>query len=354
MNNIPTMTHRERVLAAIHHQPVDRFPTDIWAVPEVWDRLYKHFHVGHVIDLYDRLGIDGIFGVDPAYHGPLIAGPDPSLRYDEWGFGHCMQDVAGGVYEEQVYFPLAEMQTVQELEKFPWPSPDDYDYSVIPKRAAEYPDRAIMCGYSAIFYWHNRLRGLEQSLMDPLVQPEFTRYLVQRMSSFFQEYHRRCFEAGRGVIDVTQVTDDFGSQNGLLISPKVFDGFYRQHIQDAINLAHSYGISVFHHDDGDLRRLLPRLIDLGINVLNPIQWRCGNWDLAALKAEYGGRLCFHGAVDNQETLPFGSAEDVRAQVRWLKSTLGSDHTGFIIAPCHNIQSITPLENIIAMYETAVE
>jgi uroporphyrinogen decarboxylase len=354
MNTVPTMTHRDRVLAAIQHRPVDRFPTDIWAVPEVWDRLYKHFHVSHVIDLYDRLGIDGIFGIDPAHHGPLISGPDPSLRYDEWGFGYRMQDVPGGVYEEQVYFPLQAMQTVQELEKFPWPSPDDYDYSVIPRRAAEYPDRAIMCGYSAIFYWHNRLRGLEQSLIDPLVEPEMTRYLIQRVSSFFQEYHRRCFEAGKGIIDVTQVTDDYGSQNGLLISPRIFDQFYRQPMQIAMDLAHSYGISVFHHDDGDLRRLLPRLVEMGINVLNPIQWRCGDWDLAALKGEYGNKLCFHGAVDNQETLPFGNVDDVRAQVRRLKSILGSDRTGFIIAPCHNIQAITPVDNIIAMYETAIE
>jgi uroporphyrinogen decarboxylase len=111
---------------------------------------------------------------------------------------------------------------------------------------------------------------------------------------------------------------------------------------------------VFHHDDGDMRPMLPRLTEMGIDILNPIQWRCGDWDLKALKAEYGDRLCFHGGVDNQETLPHGTAEDVRAEVKWLIASLATDQTGLIIAPCHNLQSITPVENIIAMYEAARE
>jgi len=91
---------------------------------------------------------------------------------------------------------------------------------------------------------------------------------------------------------------------------------------------------------------------MGIEILNPIQWRCGDWDLRALKAEYGDRLCFHGGVDNQVTLPFGSAADVRAEVRRLLAELAPDRTGFIVGPCHNLQAVTPVENIIALYEAA--
>jgi uroporphyrinogen decarboxylase len=89
---------------------------------------------------------------------------------------------------------------------------------------------------------------------------------------------------------------------------------------------------------------------MGIQVLNPIQWRCGNWDLNSIHAQYGDKLCFHGGVDNQQTLPFGTEEDVRAEVRRLAQTLGQNRTGLIIAPCHNLQSITPIENIIALYD----
>ena len=91
---------------------------------------------------------------------------------------------------------------------------------------------------------------------------------------------------------------------------------------------------------------------MGIQVLNPIQWRCGNWNLGSLKDLFGDRLCFHGGVDNQQTLPFGTPEEVRKEVRHLAHTLGRDQTGLIIAPCHNLQPITPIENIVAMYDEA--
>ncbi len=343
------MTSRERVLAAVRHQPLDRFPTDIWAVDEAWQKLRLHFKTDDHVEIFERLGIDAIPGISPSYHGPLIAGPDPSLTYDEWGFGSRLQEYGGGIYEEQVHFPLANAESIADLEAFPWPSPDDYDYDGLRAKAAQYPDRAVQCGYWAIFYWHNRLRGMELSLMDAAERPEFTRFLLDKVSDFFFEYHRRCFEATRGLADIAQVTDDYGAQNGLMISPRTFDSFYRPSMQRGIDLAHAYDRLVFHHDDGDNRRLQPRFVEMGVEILNPVQWRCGNWDLDAVKAQVGAKLCFHGGVDNQETLPFGTADEVRAEVRRLKRTLGADGTGLILAPCHNIQAITPLENILAMY-----
>ena len=371
------MDARERMLAAIARRPVDRLPTDIWATPEVWTKLFDHFGVTEKLAVYERLGIDGIIGIAPPYIGPVperaqaYAGPSgvlvsggasggPTFQVDddqfenEWGMGFRRQTHETGAYDEQVFYPLAEAETIADLEAYHWPSPDWYDYSRLPEIAAQFPGRAIMCGYTAIFYFHNLLRGLEQSLMDPILKPEFTHYLVKRISAFFDEYHRRCFEAAKDVIDITQVTDDFGSQTGLLISPDMFDTFYRGAIQKAIDLARQYNITVFHHDDGDMRPLLTRLTGMGIEVLNPIQWRCGNWDLMKLKADFGHQLCFHGGVDNQRTLPFGTAAEVAAEVRWLKQTLGSDGTGFVIAPCHNIQANTPVANILALYETAAE
>jgi len=325
----------------------------MWATLEVYDKLYAYLGVDNTIDLYDRLGIDGIMTISPPYIGPeLRNGPD--YREDEWGCGYRPQAYGTGVYLEQVYYPLADAETIADLEAHRWPSPDWYDYAALPSLAAQYPNRAIKCGYTAVFYYHNKLRGLELSLTDPFLKPEFTRYLIGRISDFFTEYHRRCFEAGRGVIDMTEVTDDFGHQSGLLINPKTFERFYRGPIQRAIDLAKSYGLIAFHHDDGDMRPLLPVLTEMGIDVLNPIQWRCGNWDLERLKTEFGERLCFHGGIDNQGTLPFGTPEDVRAEVKRLVETLGRDGTGYIIAPCHNLQPHTPLDNIIALYEAARE
>jgi uroporphyrinogen decarboxylase len=369
------MDHRQRILAAIRHQPVDRVPTDMWATREVQEKLFDHFDIGRaqgpagngasllggelsrgadaILELFERLDIDGIMGIAPPYVGPPTR-DDGDYHENEWGMGYRMQAYGTGAYDEQVRYPLAEAETIADLEAYRWPDPDWYDYSALPGLARRFAGRAIECGYTAVFYYHNLLRGLELSLMDPILRPDFTRHLVWHISDFFTEYHRRCFEAAGGLVDMTQVTDDFGSQFGLMISPRVFETYYRAPMQRAIDLAKSYGLIIFHHDDGDMRKLLPALVEMGIEVLNPIQWRCGNWDLAELKAEYGGRLCFHSAVDNQQTLPHGTPGDVRAEVKWLIGTLASDRTGFILGPCHNLQPVTPVENIIAMYQAARE
>jgi uroporphyrinogen decarboxylase len=373
------MDHRERILAAISHRPLDRVPTDMWATAEVQEKLFAHFgidtardtcpggsvaaggislggglltrDVSAILELWDRLAIDGILMVMPPYIGPPlpVAG---DMRFDEWGMGRRRQSYESGEYSEQVIYPLAQAETISDLEAYRWPDPDWYDYDALPALAARCHGRAICCGYTAPFYYHNMLRGLELSLMDPILRPEFTAHLLGRLSDFFTETHRRCFDALRGMADMTQVTDDFGSQSGLLISPRVFDRFYRAPLQRAFDLARAYDLKIFHHNDGDVRGLLPRLVEMGIDILNPVQWRCGGWDLADLKAQYGARLCFHSAVDNQQTLPFGKPADVREEVKRLVQTLANDRTGLILGPCHNLQAITPIENIIAMYEAA--
>ena len=119
-----------------------------------------------------------------------------------------------------------------------------------------------------------------------------------------------------------------------------------------IALAKEFGIKVFHHDDGAMADFLPDLVELGIDILNPIPRHCPGMDAASLKARWGHRLCFHGAVENQRTLPFGTPEEVRAEVRHCIDALGGDGTGYILAPCHNLQPVTPLENILAMYDEA--
>jgi uroporphyrinogen decarboxylase len=365
------MTHKERILAAVNLQPVDRTPTDMWATPEVQEKLFDHFDIGigrktktdtigllggqlsrgveALIELWDKLDIDGIIDIRPPYMGDKRVTKD-GILYTEWGFGYKEVGYGRGVYLEQVVFPLDGISTIQELEDFPWPNPDDYDYRALIPIIDRCGGRAISCGYHALFTFHQYLRGLELNLVDPMMDPEFTKMLIKKMADFFVSYHERCFKAAGSRIDFTQVTDDWGAQNGLLSDMAIFDEFYRNEMQRGIDLARSYNIKVFHHNDGDCRPLIPRLVKMGIDVLNPIQWSCGHWNLAELKARYGKDLCFHSAVDNQHTLPFGTPDDVRNEVKFLVDTLGSDGTGFILGPCHNFQSNTPVENILALYE----
>ena len=345
------MNSKERMLAAINRQPVDRIPTDIWATGEVWAKLRNHF--GANADIATELHIDGIAGVGPKYVGPALPQVPPDESVDYWGMRGRRVPHEGGAYQEQFFHPLASAQTIDDLDAYAWPSTNWFDYSEMRAQAAETGKAKVMqCGYMAPFYFHNLLRGLEQSLVDPLMEPEFTHHLVGRISDFFYDHHRRMFETCAGLIDVSQVTDDLGSQTGPLIGMELYREFYAPHHKRFIDLCHEFGIKVFHHDDGSCRPFLPLLIEMGIDILNPIQWLCPGMDMVELKSEFGGRICFHGAIENQRILPFGSPEEVRAEVRHCIDSLASDGTGYILAPCHNLQVNTPVKNIIAMYDEA--
>lgn len=343
------MKYRDRIMAAIEHRPVDRLPVDIWCVDEVRQRLLEYAGTDEWLRVLDYLDIDGIISIRPPYIGPTVRELDGGHSQNEWGMVYREQVYAAGVYREQVGYPLADARTISDIDAYRWPDPGWYDYSVLSDLAAACGDRAVEVGYTAIFYFHNQLRGLEQSLMDPLLYPEFTHHLLRRLSDFFLEYHERCFAAVRGAAQITQVTDDFGSQKGLLISKDMLDDFYRPWIQRAIDQAKRCGLKVFHHDDGAICSLIPDLVEMGIDVLNPIQWRCQGMDREAIGDRFAGKVCFHGGIDNQQTLPFGTPDDVREEVAYNIRTLGRTGSGYIIAPCHNLQANTPLENILALY-----
>ncbi|MCI0512957.1 uroporphyrinogen-III decarboxylase-like protein [candidate division KSB1 bacterium] len=345
------MTARERILAAFNRQPLDRIPTDIWATNEVWDKLRQYF--GASADILASLHIDGIDSVNAIYTGPALPVMPVGESIDYWGMRYREVQYPAGNYMEQVYYPLAEARSYLDLEKYQWPQTTWFDYSQLAAAAIQARKRrAVMCGYMAPFYFHNKLRGLEQSLIDPLEDPEFTHAILQKISDFFYEHHRQMFAAAPGLIDVAQVTDDYGSQTGPLISLDIFRRFYRPHLQRFIDLCREFGIKVFHHDDGSMRLFLPDLVAMGIEILNPLQWTCPGMDLLELKRDFGDKLCFHGGVDNQQILPFGTPAEVRAEVRRCIDALASDGTGYILAPCHNIQAVTPIENIMAMYDEA--
>ena len=344
------MNYRERVLAAINHQPLDRFPTDIWAVDEVRHRLKEQCGVSEWRGVLDALDIDGIIELNPPYVGPTLPDLGDGLVQNAWGMVDRLQQYATGVYWEQVGYPLAEAETIADIDAYAWPDPDWYDYGALPDLCAAQGERVIGIGYTAIFFYHNKLRGLEQSMLDLAMRPEFSRHLIRRIADFFLEYHTRCYEAAGSAMHLTQVTDDYGSQTGLLISQRMFAEYYQGWMQRAMDLAKSYGHKVFHHDDGAIMPLIPTLVEMGIDILNPIQWRCKGMDREVIGREFGGEICFHGGVDNQETLPFGTAEDVREEVALNLAYLGQTGSGYILAPCHNIQANTPMENILAMYQ----
>ena len=140
-----TMSSRDRVLAAIRHQPVDRVPTDYWGTSEITEKLYQHLGCDDRPALYDRLGIDGIPGVAPPYVGPPLpdSGAAGTEVFQAWGIRFKAQTYEGGTYWEQAHNPLAEAETIADLEGYPWPDPDWFDYSALSDLCAQYPGRAV-------------------------------------------------------------------------------------------------------------------------------------------------------------------------------------------------------------------
>jgi len=348
------MRPRERILAAIARKPVDKVPTDYWGTAKTTAILLKALKVPDEISLWKALGVDKIIDILPDYIGPpLKSGNGHFTNY--WGVDFVVTEAAGGAeeYNEIACSPLADYETIDEIEaNYTWPSADWFDYSNIAEKCAAYPDYAIYCGHMAPFYWYFKIRGIEQTLFDLAADEQLAEYIIGRITGFLLEHNRRIFEAGNGRIDVAHVTDDFGTQRGLMISLDMFRKYFSAPFRRCVKLVKDYGIHVMHHDDGAIMELIPDLVELGIDVLNPIQWHLPGMDLSELKSRFGGKICFHGGIDNQYMLPFGSREEIEQEVGTCIEKLSSDGTGYIVSPCNYLQAITPVENIVAMYETA--
>lgn len=345
-----TMTGRERWLAVLRRETPDRIPMDYWATPETSAALCRNLKCESLDDAMRILHADPLLRLSPAYVGP----PLPE-GMDMYGVEHKPVVYSTGVYLEPATHPLAAFESAEEIEdKVAWPSADWFDFGGVGEVAAKNPHRMILGGAFEPFLTYCQMRGLEQAFADLICEPEIVRLCLGRILEFDYECTTRLYEAaGAGNVQVSYVSEDMGSQTGLMFAPDQVREFLLPGMKRMIDLAHQAGAYVFHHNDGAIRDIIPTMIDAGIDALNPIQWRCAGMGREGLKRDFGDRVVFHGAVDNQETLPFGTADDVRREVLENLRILGAGG-GYILAPCHNIQSVTPHENIVALYETGYE
>ncbi len=347
--SMASMTPKERWLAVLARDTPDRLPMDYWATPEATRIVMRHLGVATEREMFDRLHIDYLVNVGPRYVGPPLA---PGT--DIYGVQHRDVDYGTGLYSESISHPLATYTSIEEIEAaFTWPTADWFDYSVIPQQVRGQEDHAVRGGGSEPFLTYCTLRGLEQAYMDLAINPDIVAYCLDKLFDFAYENTTRIYEAIPGKVNVSYVAEDMGSQESLLFSPRQIRTFLIPRMKRMIDLAHSAGAYVFFHSDGAVRKIIPDMIAAGIDVLNPIQWRCAGMEREGLKRDFGSQIVFHGGVDNQQTLPFGSVDDVSDEVVANIEILGKGG-GYIIAPCHNIQANTPPENVVTMYETGYQ
>lgn len=345
------MTPRQRWLALLNREKPDRIPTDYWATPEVTQRLIGELECGDEWGLYRKLHIDRPYHLtapQTVKHHP----DDPEA--DIWGNRYKKVDYGTGTYDEVIACPLAGVTTVEQVHAYKWPNPDDHDFELAAHRADNMPsDRIIFCGSYEPFLLYCRLRGMELAMMDLLTEPDIADAILDHIFDYYYRRNERLFEIGADRIDVTVVAEDLGSQTGLLMGMEQIRRFILPNQKKMADLAHSRGYHVFYHTDGSAREAIPDLIEVtGIDILNPIQWRCPGMELEGLVRDFADKVIFHGAIDNQYTLPRGTAEEVRQEVLDCIEVFAPAR--WICAPCHNIQPVTPTENIVAMYETIHE
>ncbi len=248
---------------------------------------------------------------------------------------------------------LAGAQTASDIERFHWPEPEEWDISHLLDECRQRRDYPILLGSYEPFLLYCRLRGMEQAFCDLVENPLLAEAILDRIHWIHESLLSKCLNQVAELIDFLWVGEDLGTQDSLLLSPAVFRRFLKPRLASMISLAHSFGVRVFFHSDGAIRPLIPELLEIGIDVLNPIQWRCRGMDRRELARDFGSQVVFHGGVDNQRTLPFGTPEDVRNEVA-ENIAIFREGKGYIVAPCHNLQPNTPTANILALYEAVAE
>lgn len=324
---------------------------DYTGTAEVTERLRKELDCASERALWERLGIDKLVLLGPTH--PLAKEDNWHIQ-SLWSIWHVETRQVSygdglGTYEEAVSSPLAGAETAADVERFDWPDPALFDVDGMRAKCEAWHGYPILGGCYEPFYLYCRLRGMEQALADLAVNPTVAEAALERIYSIHESVIRRTLEAAAGQIDFVYVAEDLGTQNTLLMSPASFRRFLKPWMRKMIDLAHSFGVRVMHHDDGAIRPLLPDLIEIGIDVLNPIQWRCTGMGREELARDFGKSVVFHGGVDNQQTLPFGTPDDVKREVAENIRIFGKGK-GYVVAPCHNLQPNTPTANILALYE----
>jgi uroporphyrinogen decarboxylase len=345
------MTPRQRWEAVVRGERPDRPACDYWGTAEITGRLKKDLGCASDRALWERLGVDKLVQLTPRHPRATEETWHLQSFFSVWRIGTRQVPYAGGLgyYEEAVVHPLAGAECVADIEQFDWPDPEEWDVSDLRRQSDEWRDYPQLAGGCELFYLYCRLRGMEQALEDVALNAGIADAVLERIAAIDRALTKRILDEVGGRLLFSYVAEDLGTQDSLLMSPRMFRRFLKPHMLKMIELVHSYGVNVFHHDDGAMRPMLPELVEMGIDLLNPVQWRCKGMEREGLVRDFGPNLIFHGGVDNQHTLPYGTPDEVRNEVR-DNIRIFAGAKGYIVAPCHNLQANTSTENVTALYE----
>ena len=371
-----TMTHRERVRAALDHREPDRVPLDLCSTrdsaivinacrnfynyvgvigePKLLDRMMQVVDVDEEIKKRFDIDFRGVFLGAPDKGGDIELGEG---RYkDEWGVVRVKPP--GSYYYDLEICPLSGEISIHDIIHYPWPDPDDSGRtkgleSAVNKLYQE-TDYAIVLNLVAPFVHISQyLRGFEDWFIDCVVGHKTLCALFDAILEVNMGICQNALKNCKG-IDVVMLADDLGTQNGPMVSPEVFRKIFKSRFKRIFTLIHDLtSANVLFHTCGAVSMLLGDLIDAGIDILHPVQVSAVGMDTSVLKKRYGNLITFWGAIDTQSVLPYGNTEMVKEEVRKRINDL-SPGGGYILGAVHNLQPDVDPKNIITMYDYARE
>lgn len=339
------MNKKERVNAVLNRKPIDR--NAFWMgcpTQEAKEIYYRYFEVATDEELSSVIGDDFVW----------ISADENSWKHPE---GKPMFDFLGGkervsLNQEGVF---AECESIKEVEKYDWPDAKYLDFTHVIKKIDEANERgvAVFSGlWSPFFHDITNFFGMENCFIKMITNPEVVEAVVDRVIEFYLQANKKFFELTHSKIDSFFFGNDFGSQEDLLISPELFKKFVLPGFKKLTQLSKSYDIKVTLHSCGSIKRVIPLLIEAGVDALHPLQAKAKGMDAESLSKEYSKDLVFIGGVDTQELLPFGTPEQIKNEVRRLKKVFGQN---FIVSPSHEalLSNVSP-QNLVAMRDATME
>jgi uroporphyrinogen decarboxylase len=357
------MDSRDRVLATLNHEEPDRCATYLWITPEALCNLMQHVGVESEDELERALEIDrwravGLGCKRPEDYDERVSAFIPEQFRNMPGC-HIQPDgvvvrrhegVSLTKLKDVAHYPLQDVEDADEAAAYPFSSPDwleDVTENLIGSvDALKREDAVVTCTVAHPFKTASRSRGMERFLCDFLVNKELAHAVYDRLYAFITAQSVALTSAG---VDVVMMMGDIAMHDRLMMSPATWREFEKPRLAVLIEAVKDANpdVKVFMHSDGDLSEILPDLVGIGLDILNPIQPEC--MDPFEIKKTWGDRIVLHGAVSLQRTLPFGSVEDVRAEIRQLVDHCGRGG-GFVLGPSNVIMPEFPVENAVALYE----
>ena len=370
------MNHKERVLTALNHEEPDRVPVDLGGrqttfMVEAYDQFKAHLELDNLPTkimshkwqtAYVDEQILNRFSIDCRHiRPPVKAEPEFSetadaktIFVDEWG----VKRIIDAGYASIIEYPL-QTATLEDLETYQWPNPAKiFDYGTIRNQAiqlhsqGEYAIVGNMGSPGNIFEQSWYLRGMTEFFMDLMDNRDFAHALMSQITEIRKQNAEYFLSEVGEYLDVFQLADDLAMQNGPYMSPELYREMIKPYQVELFRFVKELTpAKIYYHSCGSVTRLLDDLIDVGVDILNPVQVSADGMQTDQLKQRFGNNLSFWGAMDTTEILPNGNADDVRNEVRRIIRDLAPGG-GFVLASVHNLQPDIPPENILAMFEAA--